>query len=217
MGRPPLTDEKKRDVTRNIIRATNELIVNVGPEIPTIRKIADYAGVNLATLYKYFKDQDEIRLFACVDTFKLYINDLMHEGTQEQTPEGTYSMSWKLFCRYAFKYPEIINMLFFGPHSEDLSDVVRRYYELFPEQLEGMPECYQGMLLNADLYRRNYEVLEPILEGKADKARIELINELTVLYFSMLLNERIKLATDAKNDELTERMMHTCTELLKFV
>ena len=69
MGRPPLTDEKKRDVTRNIIQATNELIVNVGPEIPTIRKIADYAGVNLATLYKYFKDQDEIRLFACVDTF----------------------------------------------------------------------------------------------------------------------------------------------------
>ena len=216
MGRPPLTDEKKREVTCKIIRATNEMMLQNKQEIPTIRMVADYAGVNLATIYKYFRDQDELRLFACIDIFKHYVSDLVNESMEGQSARERYEISWRLFCRYAFRYPEVINLLFFGKHSEDLGYVVQRYYDLFPEQLEDMPDCYQDMLLNANLYKRNFEVLKPTFASSVSRERISLINELTVLYFGMLLNERITLGTEEKNEELTNRMLHVADELLKF-
>ena len=49
-------DIKKKRVMMYFIEATQELILNEGIENLSIKKIAEKAGYNTATIYNYFED-----------------------------------------------------------------------------------------------------------------------------------------------------------------
>lgn len=216
MGRPPLDRKAAGKVSACLIQATQELIVAEGLESVTIRKIAQKSDLNSATLYRHFEDLDELLLFACVDLFKCYVSDLIQSGKRNSlsTPLDIYMVSWELFCRYAFQYSEGINHLFFSKHSHRLGHVVRAYYDLFPEQLEGMSGSLQTMVRTSNLYQRNMDVLRPLIQESASADQLQLINDLTVSYFRMLLNEKIDCKDEIDNDAQTKRMLHVCKLLL---
>lgn len=217
MGRQPLNKEAQKDITIRLIKATQEVSFLEGLEAVTIRKISKQSGLNIATLYKYFGDLDELLLFTCVDLFKSYANDLIdyEAHTKTSSPEKTYMITWELFCRYSFKYPEYINRLFFGKHSDRLAHVIKAYYDLFPEQLERMSQYLQVMLRSADLYKRNLEVLQPLLKDRISQQCVNLINDLTISYFYKLLNEKISGGDQINNTAQTERMLDACRLLIK--
>lgn len=216
MGRPPLDKKAARQVSICLIQATQDIILTESLESVTIRKIAQKSGLNSATLYKHFKDLDELLLFACVDLFKAYVFDLVQSSKLNNlsTPMDIYMVSWELFCRYAFQYSEGINHLFFSKHSHRLGYVVKTYYDLFPEQLEGMSDSLQTMVRTSSLYQRNMDVLRPIMQEKMSANHMQLINDLTVSYFRMLLNEKIDYKDKIDNDTQTKRMLCICKLLL---
>ncbi|MEA4919996.1 MAG: TetR/AcrR family transcriptional regulator [Clostridiaceae bacterium] len=212
MGRQPLNKEAQKEIIIRLIKATQEISFVEGLEAVTIRKISTQAGLNIATLYKYFGDLDELLLFTCVDLFRSYANDLIQYEAQTKTasPEKTYMVTWELFCRYSFQYPEYINRLFFGKHSGRLAHVIKAYYDLFPEQLEGMSQSLKVMISSADLYKRNLEVLQPLLKNRASEQRMNLINDLTISYFYKLLNEKIVGGNQIDNTVQTQHMLDAC-------
>lgn len=215
MGRPALAEETAREITIRLIQAAQDLILTEGMENVTIRKIAKKARLNSALLYKYFQDLDELLLFSCVDLFKSYCYDLTQNSKlmEHATPREIYRITWRLFCQYAFVYPECMNQLFFSKHSSHLGHVIQAYYMLFPEQLEGISGHLQVMIRSADLYQRNLEVLRPLLRDRVPESRLHLINDLTVSYFNMLLNEKIAGGDQVDNAHQTARMLEAC-ELL---
>lgn len=216
MPRPPLNDETKKEITISLIRAAQSIIFSDGLEAVTIRKIAKIAKVNSAILYKYFQDLDELLLFANTDLLKDYTSELIAKSKQNRRkdPKLEYLMSWKLFCQYSFQYPECMNHLFFCKHSDDLEEIIPAYYDLFSEQLEGMSVSLQAMIRNGNLYQRNMEVLAPLFPSRISKKRLKLINDLTVSYYRMLLNEKITSGKAADNEELTRRMLYACRQVL---
>ena len=216
MPRPPLNDETKKEVTISLIRAAQSIIFSEGLEAVTIRKIAKIAKVNSAILYKYFQDLDELLLFANTDLLKDYTKELISKSQQNRKgdPRLDYLMSWKLFCHYSFQYPECMNHLFFCRHSDLLENVIQSYYDLFAEQLEGLSISLQTMIVSGNLYQRNMEVLRPLFKGRISKRRLDLINELTVSYYRMLLNEKITLGDQTDNEALTKRMLYACRQVL---
>jgi AcrR family transcriptional regulator len=216
MPRPPLDEDTKREVTIRLIRAAQSIIFSEGLEAVTIRKIAKIAKVNSAILYKYFQDLDELLLFANTDLLKDYTRDLIIQSQNNTMcqPKSAYLQSWKLFCHYSFKYPECMNHLFFCKHSDDLERIIQSYYDLFSEQLEEMNITLSAMICSGNLYQRNSEVLQLLFTGHISKKRIDLINDLTVSYYHMLLNEKISGGDAIDNNELTKRMLYACRQTL---
>ncbi len=58
--------EKRKRIMSYFINATIELMEKEGIENLTIRKVAEQAKYNSATLYHYFSNLDELELFASV-------------------------------------------------------------------------------------------------------------------------------------------------------
>lgn len=216
MGRPRMTAETTKQMTIRLIEAAHNLIVREGMEQVTIRKIAVDVGMNSASLYKYFKDLDELLLYACIDIFKAYTNDLIRHTVdhQQESPTETYLATWRYFCIYGFLYPACINHLFFSKHSDQLDAVIERYYTLYPDRLSGMPGQLQVMIRSSDLYKRNLEVLRPIFAESVSEETLAMINELTVSYFRMLLGEVLHRAEQIDTEQQTERMLTACRFLL---
>lgn len=215
MGRPPLSKELAQETTIRLIQVAQELILSEGLEQVTIRKIAARAGLNSAILYKYFNDLDDLLLFACVDIIKAYTNDLAAAAARSEIadPHKAYFISWRLFCDHGFRHPDCFHHLFFSRYSHRLQDVIRRYYQLFPQQLEGVTGSLQSMLREADLSRRNLEVLRPLIQDRVSEEQLHILNDLTVAYFQTLLIEKINAGDRIDAQQLTRRML-SAAELL---
>jgi hypothetical protein len=150
-------------------------------------------------------------IFACIDLFRSYCSDLIEMvNNEKESPLQEYIMIWKLFCKHAFRYPECTMHLFFSKHSERLSNVIEEYYKLFPDQLSGMPDTLQMMMQASRLYERNLEVLRPVLKDCISEERLQIINELTVSYFQMLLSEKISGGDSVSSSTQIERMLAAC-------
>ena len=63
-----------------------------------------------------------------------------------------------------------------------------------------------ALIQSGNLYQRNLEILQPLFKGRISKKRIDLINNLTVSYYRMLLNEKIAGGDAVDNNELIKRM-----------
>lgn len=62
------------------INATIELMEKEGIENLTIRKVAEQAKYNSATLYHYFSNLDELELFASVKCLDEYMQETLTQG-----------------------------------------------------------------------------------------------------------------------------------------
>lgn len=216
MGRLPISEAKRREMIIQIIQATEALIKEVGLKATTLRTISSRVHCNSASLYKYFTDLDEILLYACINNFKTYIDDL---ATNKQlhlanNNRATYMLTWELFCTHSFNNPEIAYHLFFSRHSPDLQQKVATYFDLFPQELSSTPVHLLTMVTTADLKYRNWVLLQPLLKDKVDNQQLVLINDLTIAFFQMLLSEKLLKGTIINNQFQTTRMLQACQYLL---
>ena len=83
--------EKRKRIMSYFINATIELMEKEGIENLTIRKVAEQAKYNSATLYHYFSNLDELELFASVKCLDEYMQEtLIHKA------EGKDFQEWYL-------------------------------------------------------------------------------------------------------------------------
>lgn len=70
------------------------------------------------------------------------------------------------------------------------------------------------MVSGVNLKKRNWKVLFPLLHNSLSNAKIVLINDLTIAYFQMLLNEKILHKKSGDVEALTKKMLETCAYLI---
>lgn len=215
MGRKSLTEKEFNAFSSNIISASKELILENGLNNLTIRKIADKVGINSAIIYRHFANFDELATFACLHIFEDYVVDLIQQTEAHpcKTAEESYLFSWKLFCRHCFEHPKSCYRIFFGKYAQNVTQYIKKYYELFPTNLKTQ-EVYENMLHRGDLYERNLIALEPVLKGEKTSQETKLINEITIAYFKHLLSTKIK-NQKLENSLLTEKMLNACKFLIR--
>lgn len=174
----------------NFIRCTREIIDLEGVDQITIRRVAQVAGFNSATLYLYFKDADELITLASMSYLENYCRTLVADIPQLKTARDIYLHTWKVFCLHAFSNPKVFYRLFYYAHSKPLRETVARYYRIYSAQLEQVSGPVREMLLEGTLYERNLKVLQPLAAaGDLAESDLTLINDLTVCYFRKLLEE----------------------------
>ena len=157
-------DIKKRRVMMYFIEATQDLILNEGIENLSIKKIADKAGYNTATIYNYFEDLEELILYSSVDYLKIYLKDLRDEISSDMKAIEIYETIYKVFVHHSFEKPEIFHTLFFGKYSYKLEKIIKKYYEIFPDDITGQNDITKSVLVEGNIHNRDVPVIKQMIK-----------------------------------------------------
>ena len=198
----------KRQNTICFIETTRSLIDDIGVKNISIRKIAEKAGFHNSTIYLYFKDVDELILLASLKHCNGYSAALAEHTKKHCTPYESFLSIWTFFARSAFDKPEIFYNFFFGKHSDNLTDIFERYYELFPDEKTIYRKDIQSMYFGRDIHERCRLILKPLLQEKGTRLTedyLDMVNDVTVGYLKYLLEQKCqdsKIAAETLSDKL---------------
>ena len=76
MGRSAMSAEAIKNNQISIISAAMDMIRESGIQSVSARSLGARIGMNSALIYRYFKDIDEVVLFACVHVLQEYTRDM---------------------------------------------------------------------------------------------------------------------------------------------
>ncbi|EFI41625.1 TetR/AcrR family transcriptional regulator [Peptoniphilus sp. oral taxon 386] len=156
---------KEKRMMTYYINATREIIDEFGFEEVSIRKIADRSGYNSATLYNYFKNLEVLLIYASIGYLEDYIIELRSRLKEVKTPKEKYIMVYKVFNEFSFKNPDIYFNMFYGNQSKYLPEIIKDYYEIFPEELgSNADEDINDMLREGNIFQRDFKVTKSFLK-----------------------------------------------------
>lgn len=182
-------DLQKKRILIYFIEAAQNIIKREGVSNITIRKVAQYAGYNSATLYNYFEDLDELILYASLKYLHLYTSEVTEKFTQCKTEKDFFLQMWDSFCRISFQNPEPFERIFFCRHSDQLEHICKRYYELFPEEQPDPTNNLYPIFSSIRLDYRNHLALERLShEGLLNAADLDIMNELMIFSYQAILS-----------------------------
>lgn len=206
---------KKHRSMSYFIDAAAKIMDEEGIEFITIRKVSDLAGYNSATLYNYFKNLDELILYASVSHLKEYILDLPNYLKDITDGIQQYYKIWECFLKHSFLHPEIYNIVFFGKCSSSLNNIIEEYYSIFPEELANQPQDLLPMLLGSNLYDRNLALLVKFEnDGYLNKEDLTSVNEMSILLYLGMLTKVINAGKDFNLESTTEITLKYIKEIL---
>lgn len=186
----------KKKIQRNrmlsyFATAAIEIIDEEGLSALTIRKVADKAGYNSATLYHYFSSLNHLTLFASVHYLKDYAMDLARELPKTLSPIEAYLKVWECFCRRSYEQPAVYEMLFFYAYKElNLNEVFETYYEVFPGEINDDILEYSGMLTESNIFSREFIALTKVLKSmgtQLPEEQTKRICEMNILIYRGML------------------------------
>lgn len=202
------------------IDATAKIIEEEGIEHVTIRKVADAAGYNSATIYNYFEDLSHLILFASLKFLKKYTDALPQYLSKAKTPLDRYFLIWECFCKHSFESPHIFYAVFssdLGVHPNDLAD----YYDVYPADILSIPEDLKDMFLEPNITKRTGIALKKaVADSQLHNVEVEQIAETHYLIWqgmlTLFINNRstysVQEATDRTMEHIKRTMIHLDAE-----
>lgn len=186
-------DEQKAKNAVCFIKATQELIDTEGLDKLSIRKIAEKAGFHNSTIYLYFKDLQHLILLASLKHFAEYNHTLAEYSRQQRSPEESFFAIWEAFGKTVLQNPPIFYNFFFGKYSQNLTPIIRQYYELFPEEKEEYSKGIESMYYGNSIQERCLQILAPLADHptvRVTSDNMELVNSIIVSCLKDLLQQK---------------------------
>lgn len=202
-------DLQKKRILIYFIEAAQEIMKKEGISNITIRRVAQSAGYNSATLYNYFEDLDHLILYASLKYLHLYTAEVTDAFSRCNGEREFFLQMWESFCRISFQYPEPFERIFFCKHSDRLESVCQKYYELFPEECPQPSDNLYPIFSSIQLDYRNRLALERLdREELRPDINLDLVNDLLIFSYHELLH-RCSLNPPKNREEVqmyTDRM-----------
>lgn len=209
-------DIQKKRIMRYFIDAAKAIVEGEGQEALTVRKVADYAGYNSATLYNYFDSIDHLLFFSSMNYLKDYVLALPKYLRGSTNSLDKYFRIWRCFCEFSYSNPKIYHLIFFNKSSHSIKDAVEQYYSIFPEELGEQPEDLLRMLLKSDIYSRNITLLEAIgEEGIISYGDINDINNMNLLIYQGMLTRILHNQCEYSVEEATEKTLYFLRQTIR--
>ncbi len=190
-------DIKKKRILKAFINSVREVINKEGIENVTIRKIAKIAGYNSATIYNYFDNLNQLIFFGAISYLDDYVNAIPFYLNKSDDELEQFLLIWKCFAKNSFNNPQIFYAIFTENIGDSSENLFKKYYQLFPEELDNIPKKYIPMLLESELQKRCSIHIKPCIETghfTTDLAA-EVDERIRLLYHGMLslmINNRLE-------------------------
>ncbi len=211
----------KRQIQRKrmmlyFIEAADKIIEKEGIEGITIRKVADLAGYNSATIYNYFENIDHLIFFAAMKFIKDYVQEVPNYIEDAKDALDKYLLIWECFCKYSYTKPEVYYAIFFAKLDNSLEAYIKQYYEMFPNDLGNQPKELLPMLLKHDIYKRAMAVLEACVdEGFIKREDMVEVNEMILLIYQGMLSRIINKQVNYTVEQSVSRTMKYIKQTIK--
>ena len=190
---------QKKRIIKYFIDAVKQIEKEEGLNSVTIRKVADIAGYNSATLYNYFENLDHLLLFASMDYFRDYVSELPIKLEGIDNPVERYIIIAECFYRNGFEHPKNFYAIFFAKVSNSINHYIKEYYELFPIAINEVDHDIREIADGKDLfYRDSISMKKCIEEGYFVKEEGLELNEIMVYVFESFLYRIIHDQLDPK-------------------
>lgn len=206
--------EKKKKLQRQrmlkyFIEAAAEIIKEEGMDAITIRKVADKAGYNSATIYNYFENLDHLIFLASLQFITPYTKSLGNYISLDKNALDKNFAVWRSFFLHSFFSPKIYHAIFFSQRNRASADDMKQYYEIFPQDLSDTGDETMKFLLLPNIYNRTEVLLEQcVAEGLMRGEDVKELAELCVFLYHGMLDKALKTDEEKRNaEEMTERAM----------
>lgn len=208
--------KKRVRVVEAFIHATHEIIENQGLEAVTLRKVADLAGYNSATVYNYFNSLEHLMFFACMKYIDDYLIDLSYYLKDSGNSLEAYFRTWECFCYKSFNLPSVYKAVFFYENHVSTKNEFQEYYSLFPSELKKYSSNIKSMLLSGNIHMRDKILLKPCVdEGFIKKEDFEEVSDLIVLIYEGMLNRVLSSKDFLKPVIITKKTLSYMKKCLK--
>lgn len=216
MSRAKYSPEKQRAIMATFIQSTTEIIDEKGIDSVSIRSVASRAGYSSATMYLYFDDINQLIALASIGYLRDYTAEISSGITSIENPKDQYLYTWESFCKHSLKRAPTFMRLFFNRKKGFLDDIVKKYYSIFPHELDNISSQALSLLMAGDLYSRNMNALSGYAKeaGFSDR-KAEIVNEMTVCYYRSYLEAAAEGKPDQEDiDKMTEQFLEGISYLL---
>lgn len=198
---------QKSRMWKYFVEATAQIIEEEGIEQVTIRKVADRAGYNSATIYNYFAELSHLVFFAAMTFMKNYTKEVAERMKEGKNALDKYLIAWDCFSLHSFQQPHIFHAVFvmdLGDHPEKL---LEDYYDKYPADLITIPEDIKPILLERSMTKRGLSLLSGVVkEGMLTTEQAKDINEMSNLIWQGMLVNLLN-----NRSSYTEEQAHTLT------
>ncbi|MFJ7934614.1 TetR/AcrR family transcriptional regulator [Sporosarcina sp. NPDC096371] len=197
------------------VDATAEIIDEEGIESVTIRKIADKAGYNSATIYNYFSEISHLIFFASMKFLKPYTVDVTTYMEKGNDPIEKYLLAWDCFCKHSFEKPQIFHAVFIMDLGEFPEKLIQDYYKIYPSDLIAIPGDLKSFIFERNINKRGRSLLDNALnEGYIKEENIDAINELTILVWQGMLTNILNNRCAYSMEEAKKITMNYISEIV---
>ena len=206
---------QKSRMWKYFVEAATEIIQEEGVKAVTIRKVADRAGYNSATIYNYFSEFSHLLFFASMRLMTEYTTEVTQRMNEKELAIDQYIVAWECFSEYSFKQPDIFHSVFIRDLGENTDKLLEKYYESYPADLVGVPEEIERSLLEQNVVKRGNPLLKKAAEqGSIDSSHIEPLNEVTILIWQGMLMNLLNNRLQDNPEQAHERTMHYVFEVI---
>jgi AcrR family transcriptional regulator len=209
---PKKTLQRKRMLIY-FVEATSKIIEEEGIEKVTIRKVADIAGYNSATLYNYFEDLDHLIFFTSIKYLKEYSLVLSKIINSSDDALEIFLKIWECFCKFSFKNPQIFYNIFFSKHKDKLKDTINEYYSVFPEDLGENHGEILNMLKCKSIFDRNKIIMRRLVDDGIIKLEdLDIVNKTIIYCYQGILQESL-----IENEKSEEQLTLETIKIIKYL
>ena len=181
---PPKKDPEMHLRKKKIfVDATIRLLETVPFEEISIRKIADQAGFHNSTIYTYFRDADWLISLASIRFFGPYTELLSGLSRESRGELDNFYAIWESYCENAFLHPKLYYNFFFGRYKDDLDELFREYYTMYPDEEKAYSSSIEEMYYGHSLTARCMSILKTLVGNKETRVtedNIDIINAIVL-------------------------------------
>lgn len=179
---------KRKRMMSYFIDAADKIIDEEGIDQLTIRKVADLAGYNSATIYNYFENLEHLVCYSAISYLKEYYISLNDYIKEAKNGYERFLLIWEKFCTHSYKNPKIYRTIFFSSTKQTTSEIFNDYFSIFPFDFEKYNNYVSQMLIEKDIYSRDKAILMNLVEENYIREQnIDEINDFIIVFYRGML------------------------------
>lgn len=206
---------QKSRMWKYFTEATVEIIQEEGIQNVTIRKVADKAGYNSATIYNYFKELSHLVFFASMKMLKTYTDEVTVHMAKGKNSYEKYMLAWECFCQHSFEKPELFHAVFIQDLGSQPEKLIEEYYKVYPADLINVPTELKSILFERNMTKRGLSLLDNAAkEGSIKHESVEVVNEMTILIWQGMLSNILNNRTENNSETAAKTTMDYINKII---
>ncbi len=196
---------QRQRTTRIFIESAADIILKEGFDALTIRKVADLAAYNSATIYNYFDNLEHLKSLSALIFMKDYTDSLDDCIKNCNNAYEINEAVWLCFYRHTYRRPQIFHSIFGKSVNKAHNSFINDFYILFPDHLNVQSTKVRGMIVEDNLFDRTMFLLKQCAnEGYFKEEDLEALYELIFFVYQGMLNKLLSCPTCMTEDEFVE-------------